>query len=35
MMFENGALLRVFSDDGKFECGQINPGDARRGIIVF
>ena len=35
MTFEDGALLRVFSDKGPYECGQIDPADTRRGLIVF
>jgi hypothetical protein len=35
MRFESGAVLRVFSDDGPYECGQIYSADERRGPIVF
>ena len=34
MTFENGALLRIFSDDGPYECGLISSA-ASRGLIVF
>jgi hypothetical protein len=35
LTFENGAQLRIFSDDGPYECGTINPADGGRGMIVF
>jgi hypothetical protein len=35
LTFESGAILRVFSDDGPYERGQIDPADKRRGLIVF
>ena len=33
--FEDGALLRVFSDKGPYERGHIDPADPRCGLIVF
>ena len=35
MTFEDGALLRIFSDKGPYECGSISPADTHRGLIVF
>jgi len=35
MRFDDGQVLRIFSDDGPYECGQIYPTDMRERLIVF
>jgi hypothetical protein len=36
LTFDGGAILRVLSDDGPYECGTISPGFGETpGIIVF
>lgn len=35
LVFENGAILRIFSDNGQYECGQIRRTGAGEGLIVF
>jgi hypothetical protein len=36
LTFKNGAVLRVFSEIGSYECGQIFPSEGSgRGFIVF
>lgn len=35
LRFERGDLLRIFSDDGPYECGQIYPSSDPDTLIVF
>jgi hypothetical protein len=35
LTFGSGALLRIYSDNGPYECGQIFRSDAQDNLIVF
>jgi hypothetical protein len=35
LIFDTGAILRIFTDEGPYECGQIYQADMRDGLIVF
>jgi hypothetical protein len=35
LIFDSGAILRIFTDEGQYECGQIYQADMKDGLIVF
>jgi hypothetical protein len=35
LAFENGSVLRLHSDEGQYECGQIRPPGKANTLIVF
>jgi hypothetical protein len=35
LVFEDGARLRIFTEEGPYECGQIYPPGKRAKLIVF